>query len=168
MIGRKLVLWREEYRSNAYTDQAGVSQGGYVVLEQIPVTITETRKVPGMWGGPEKKYEGWKAIADHTGEEFTCNWFSFPDDSMTPAYYWDARTDSRGTWQPVDACQAFNHGYAHVNEDGTRCNPIGATICSKHINGKSIRQRPYAYMDDGEDFCFPCHIAELEAKRGNK
>jgi hypothetical protein len=85
MIGKKFVLWRTEFRGNGYKDQLGISHKAYVVLEQIPVTITEVKKVPDMWS--DKQYEGWKAVSE-TGEEFTCNWNSFPSDSMTPTYFW--------------------------------------------------------------------------------
>jgi len=143
MIGKKFVLWHEEYVSGAYKDQMGVSHSGYVVSEQILVTVIETKKVPVMWGKGED--EGWKAISD-AGEEFTCNWNSFPDDSMTPTYYWDARKDARGLWQPVDGIQTYNQGTGvHCNSDGTKCKPLGANICKKHN---------YAYLD-GEE-CFRC------------
>jgi hypothetical protein len=148
IIGRKFVLWRTKYSNEAYTDQAGLKHNGYIVYEQIPVTVIETRKVQGMFG--TGIHDGWKAVSD-TGEEFTNNWHSYPDDSMTPTYYWDAREDKRGTWQPVDACQAFNFGFAHVHEDGTRCYPIGATVCLKHKR---------AHLD--EKNCFEC---EYEARK---
>lgn len=116
-IGRRLLLWRAEYRT-----------GGYVVLEQIPVTITEVRSVRGIWGGGE--HEGWKAVA-RDGREFFCNWKSYPDDSLSPTYWW-SHTDSLGNYvRLTDACQAYGL-IPHSFPSGRKASPRGAKICKLH------------------------------------
>ena len=108
-LGRKLTLLRTRFSISAYRDQMGVSHSAYVVLEAYPVEIIETRQVKGMWGGGE--YEGWKAVTKD-GKVFTCNWESFPDDSITPTFYWNGIKDENGLWQPEDAEQALAYGAA--------------------------------------------------------
>ncbi len=140
-IGRKLVLWFTEYSNEAYTDQMGIKHPGYIVKEQIPVTIIKVKKVPYLFG--DGYGEGWLAKSD-TGEEFTCNWNRFPDDSMTPTYYWDVKKDHRGLWEPVDAIQTQGW-YPHVDEKGNQCIPINSVFCKNHN---------ITYLKDGE--CWKC------------
>ena len=117
-LGRKLTLLRTKFSMSAYQDQMGIRHSGYIVLEAYPVEIIETRQVKGMWGGGE--YEGWKAITED-GKVFTCNWESFPDDSITPAFYWNGIKDENGLWQPEDAEQALAYGAApYVDEFGNK------------------------------------------------
>ena len=55
----------------------------------IPVVIIEIKNdVPDLWTG-ENKHTGWKAKGLEDGREYTCNWVSFPSDSMTPCWQWD-------------------------------------------------------------------------------
>jgi hypothetical protein len=128
MIGTKIVLWQEDFSSNAYIDQLGISHSGYVVTKEFVVVITEERDVKGTWAGGTHK--GWKGV-DENGKIFTCNWNHFPDDAITPTYYWDIIDDEDGAWQPVDAIQAYSHG-AHVNKNGNRKRPKGSMICKNH------------------------------------
>jgi hypothetical protein len=141
MIGKSFVLWKEEFSLTAYTDQLGIAHHGYVVMEEFEVTITEERDVKGMWGA--EIFKGWKGI-DKNGKIFTCNWYSFPDDSMTPTYYWDVINDGSGPWVPVDAIQASAH-CAYVDKNGNKKIPIGSSICENH---KTI------YMDK----CWKCEV----------
>ena len=152
-IGTKFTLWREDFKHDAYKDQMGMFHSGYVVLEQIPVTIVEVKKVKGMFGGGE--YEGWKAVSAK-GEEFTNNWDSFPDDSMTPTYYWDCRQDNRGLWRPVDACQAYGFLSAHVTPKGKKVKVLGAEYCKKH--DKYFIKRVDSVLLYG---CFKCYCDTL-------
>lgn len=129
IIGTKIVLWKEEFSLSAYVDQMGVAQKGYIVTEEYPVTIIETKKVKGMWGNSE--YDGWKAITED-GRVFTCNWDSFPDDSMTPTYYWDVVKENNGElWQPVDAIQSVRY-FPCVDVNGNRKMPVNSKTCEKH------------------------------------
>lgn len=129
MIGTKLVLWKREFSRQAYLDQMGVWQSAYVVKKEYVVTIIETKKVKGAWG--KGLYDGWKATTED-GKEFTCNWNVFPDDSITPSYFWDAVEDDDGKfWQPVDAIQACEI-HLHVDEIGERKFPVNSLRCSKH------------------------------------
>lgn len=130
-IGRRFVLWKEDFRLDAYKDQFGKPQTGYIVAREIPVIVTEEKAVPCMWSNNQQI--GQKAIGPN-GKDYTCNWTSYPDDSMTPTYYWDTVKDTDGgLWMPVDAIQAFNLKIGpHVREDGSRAIPIGAEICNEH------------------------------------
>jgi len=107
----------------------GVWQPGYLVESEFQVTVTEEKEVPAMWG--QDTYTGIKAVTAD-GKEFTRNWNYFPDDSMTPCYYWDALEDELGVWQPEDAVQAYNMGFVHVDNYGNRKIPAGFEICRKH------------------------------------
>jgi hypothetical protein len=113
-IGRKYILWRAEYSSAAYIDQMSIKHDGYIVLEEIPVTVVGVRPVNAMWG--KETYYGWKALAEN-GEEFFCNWNVFPNDSMFPTFYWDARRDVRGLWQPIDAYQVIKGSIPYVRNN---------------------------------------------------
>lgn len=129
-LGQKYVLWRSEYKRDAYIDQFEHQHAGYLVLEQIVVTVSEIcNTVKDMWTGLNN-CTGWKAVSE-SGEVFTCNWEVYPSDSMTPTYYWDVREDARGLWQPEDACQAWDM-YPHVDANGQKIMPIGTIICDKH------------------------------------
>jgi len=129
IIGKKYILWREEYSLGAYKDQFDIAHHGYVVLDEFFVEVIETKDVKGMWGSDV--YQGLKTITEN-GKIFTLNWNSFPDDSMTPTYYWDTIEDENGIWQPVNAIQALNHGLVHVDKSGNRKIPEGVSFCDKH------------------------------------
>lgn len=147
IIGRKLVLWRREYKRDAYEDQFGLLHEGWIVLEQIPITITEVRNdVPAMFG--ETFHQGLKAISKN-GEVFTCNWDVYPDDTMTPTFYWDCRKDERGLWTPEDGVQAYNFKWViSITPDGKKAVPLGAKVCKKH---------DYAYLKE-----FGCYLCKVE------
>ena len=51
---------------------------------------------------------------------------------MTPNYYWNVIEDENSIWQPVDAIQALNTGYIHVDEKGNQKIPLGVFVCDKH------------------------------------
>ena len=164
-VGKIFTLWREEYELEAYKDQFGRTHEGYIVAEEIRVTVVEQRNdVPAMWSEGQT-YWGLRAVAED-GREYTLNWTFFPDDARTPTYYWDCIIDDEGhAWQPVDAVQAYNHKLsAHVRFDGTRAVPGGAEVCPKH---------DYAYYTDREPFksgdrCFHCFCDKLKAEREEK
>lgn len=76
-IGDKLVL-----HSNAFPHHAEEQPD-----EIIVITISEMRHdVQDMWCD-KKDHTGYKA-KDEKGREFSCNWTSFPSDSMTPMWRW--------------------------------------------------------------------------------
>ena len=143
-LGTKIVLWKEEYSPNAYVDQMGVSQLGYIVYDEFLVTIVEVKQVRGRWGN--SFYEGWKAVTEN-GDEFTCNWEIFPDDSMTPTYYWDARNDNGVLWRPVDAIQAHNF-FPHVDIYGNKKLPMMSKVCEKHSDALHLES----------DVCWKCVV----------
>lgn len=150
IIGRKFVLWHTKMDLKAYKDQMGIYHSGYIVLEEFIVTIVETKKVPNMWGGGFS--DGWRALTE-MGREFTCNWHSYPDDSITPTYYWDVvKEDDGSLWTPEDAKQAYGHGYPYVRPDGSRAIPEGMQVCSEH---------DIAYFDE----CWKCAFNKLKGEK---
>ena len=48
IIGKKYILWREEYSLGAYKDQFDIAHHGYVVLDEFFVEVIETKDVKGM------------------------------------------------------------------------------------------------------------------------
>jgi len=129
IIGEKYILWRTEFSLDAYKDQFNKSHNGYVVLGEFVTKVIEVKEVKGMWGSDI--FQGVKTSTED-GKIFTRNWNYFPDDSMTPTYYWDAIKDKNGVWQPVDAIQALNHGLIHVDKNENRKVPIGVSLCDRH------------------------------------
>jgi len=168
-LGWKFVLWKSYYQQDAYKDQLGITHDGYVVTDEIVVTVIEERHdVPSMWG-PEANNDGWIARADEGGREYYCNWEIYPDDSMTPAYFWDTKVEGAEFWQPEDAVQAYNSKHIpHVRPDGSRAVPAGVEICPKHDYAWYIRKG----LVSGEQ-CFKCmcdaisikHLKETENER---
>lgn len=165
-VGNKFQLWIPEYSSHAYIDQMGRPQKGYVVTEKINVTVTEIRNdVECMWTG-KKQYTGWKAESE-SGELFTNNWNVFPSDSMSPTYYWDARTIRNGrNVQPVDAVQAYNNmGYGGLPfvSYGIKVELEAdfIKICSEH-NYAAYNDRPY--VTAGFVVCMKCRIRDYKER----
>jgi hypothetical protein len=148
-IGEKVILWKEQYSGKAYTDQLGITHDGYIVPEEYIVTIVEEKPVRAMWG--QETYMGYRALTDD-GKEFTLNWSSFPDDSMTPTYYWNGTyNNSEEPWMPVDALQASNSHIPHVDEHGNKKIPVGAKQCEKHNE---------VYLDQ----CWKCQYLDAKGK----
>lgn len=60
--------------------------------EFVIVRITESQPVKGTWGGETHSgYKGvsfWSSNKEYGNHYFTCNWKSFPDDSMSPMWTW--------------------------------------------------------------------------------
>ena len=78
-VGDKVLLHTEAFPDTDYAKEDIF----------IPVIVTEIREdVPNMWSG-EKNCRGWKAKGLEDGREYSCNWNSFPSDSMTPRWQWD-------------------------------------------------------------------------------
>jgi hypothetical protein len=84
------------------------------------------------------------------------HWNIFPDDSMIPNFYWDAREDDRGVWQPEDGVQAHNWFIPYVTPDGQKAIPLEATICPLHN---------YAYYEWEGLGCFECLLAARKKAR---
>lgn len=138
-VGTRFLLWRREWRHVATTSSRVGNGDGWVVLEEIPVTVIDQRTdVPGMFGR-DKKYLGLKARADD-GREFTRNWDSYPDDAMTGAtlswYHINAKEEAPGHGY-VDAIQASSIFYRAIggqyyDEEGNFKVPTGAQVCPRH------------------------------------
>lgn len=148
-IGDMVILWEEEYSLTAYKDQMGRFHAAYIVLSEHAVTITDTRKVPGMFS--RDMFDGFKGV-DKNGKEFFCNWESFPDDTMTPTYYW---RDTEKHF--VDAEQAYNFGFIYVNKNGKRVIPQGYSKCKNH-------DQIFKINSGGIDACFKCYLESRKVK----
>ncbi len=144
-LGRKLVLWRVEHRAAAYKDQFGRVHTALVIVEEIPVTITEVKMIPGNYSA--KLYEGFLATSED-GRTFTCNWEGkFPEESISPTWrWWDGKAKIF-----FDACQLFNvsAGYPCITKDGNLAIPAGATYCEEHN---------FVFLPDGIG-CITCMYA---------
>lgn len=159
-MGNKYTLWIAKYSLEAYVDQMGKKQNGYIVQEQVIVTVTEVRTdVRDMWTD-EKRHKGIRAISD-TGELFQCNWNVFPSDSMSPTFYWDAINFRNGERvQAIDAVQAYNSGisvYVYKNE---KVKPVGNHIdyCVEHDK---------VYYVQGSERRFECWDCFMDTVRAN-
>ena len=152
MIGRKFVLWREDYRRDTYKDQFGRSHRGYVILKEAIVTVIEEKQISYMWS--RGNGIGLRAVTED-GVEYTRNWHSYPDDSMTPTYYWDVvEQETDVLWEPVDAYQAYNLKVSvYVKEDDTKAIPSGAQICDTHDR---------AFQEGNK--CVNCYFESLRSK----
>lgn len=157
MIGVAFLLWRREWRSVATTSSRVGTADGWVVLEEIPVTVVEQRNdVPGMFR-PDSKYMGLKARAED-GREFTRNWESYPDDAMTGAthrWYHVNAEEGAPFADIVDAILAtsiFSRavGGQCYDEQGAFKVPTGAEICPLHGDTFLTGQQ-----------CSDCHFDEL-------
>lgn len=79
-IGQRFILVRQERKQDAYVDQFGVKQPGYVCTDPYAVEIVHQRlawAVPDYNGKPYEPYgKVWHLIAHGGGREFTCtqNW----------------------------------------------------------------------------------------------
>ena len=129
-LGRKLILWQTEFSRSAYTDQFGASHEGYKVLGEFAIEIVETRKVKNCWA--DGFSEGWRAVTPD-GIEFTCNWEVFPDDSITPTFYWQRPDQSyMFVFDHVDAEQAVNSWLIFATPEGNKAIPTGFKKCNEH------------------------------------
>lgn len=157
MVGVAFLLWRREWRSIATTSSRVGTADGWVILEEIPVTVVEQRNdVPGMFGR-DAEYMGLKARAED-GREFTRNWESYPDDAKTGATHrWYHVNPEEGApfADIVDAILAssiFSRavGGQCYDEQGEFKVPSGAEICPLHGDTFLAGQQ-----------CSSCHFDEL-------
>lgn len=138
MVGTTFLLWCREWRSVATMSSRVGTSDGWVVLEEVLVTVTEQRNdVPGMFG--DGTFMGLKAVAED-GREFTRNWESFPDDAKTGAtltWYHINAPDDAPFMDFVDAIQASSVFYRAIggqyyDEAGEFKVPTGAEVCKLH------------------------------------
>lgn len=150
-LNREILLWRTTFSLYAYKDQLDISHEGYIVEEEIRVKIVELKQVPNMWGPGTN--EGWRAV-DKDGKSYFCNWHSYPDEAMTPTYYWTMEDEYPNL---VDAEQAIGMRI-YVNKDGSKAIPKDFKYCDLHnIWYDSVR--------NGK--CWKCEYFELKNKKEN-
>ena len=109
----------------------------------VVVRITEVKPVPNSWGNGTG--EGLWAVrepdqpayGDNAGQEFSCCWTSFPDDSMSP--YW--------TWWCADT-----HQHWFDITQGLYCPPRVPAVLSK-VMGLCNGHKTLYLLDDG---CVEC------------
>lgn len=133
---------------------------GYIVRHELIVKVVEVRvNVPGIYAS-DRANVGLRAVtANYDTLEFTQNWNIFPDDSMSPTYYWDITKYLGVLWQPEDAERAYNSRISHVRLDGTRAIPKGVAICPKH---------DYAYYPQADGYgCMHCRIDKMKKEQLN-
>lgn len=156
MIGTEFMLWTREWRQVATTASRVDTASGWVVLEEIPVSVIEQRNdVPGMFGNGV--FMGLKAQSQD-GREFTRNWTTYPDDAMTGAtlhWYHVNASDDMPHQDVVDAIQASSVFYRAIggqyyDEAGEFKVPTGADICLLHGDTFLTGQ-----------LCSSCHFEEL-------
>lgn len=132
---------------------------GYIVRHEVVVKVVEVRvNVPGMYG-TDRGNLGLRAVTTrYDALEFTQNWTIFPDDSMSPTYYWDTCEYMGKLWQPEDAERAYNSRIPHVRVDGIRAVPNSDIhICPKH---------DYAYYPQADGYgCMRCRIEQVKKER---
>lgn len=126
--------------------------------EFVRVEIVETRKVAGNWGGPAKKYDGWKAKGED-GKTYYCNWKSFPDSSMTPNYMW--RSEDGQFWYNITYVREVQFRPSWLEEYGDLIK-----WCPDHLNLSYIRDRGENDPFDGEP-CMDCSF-DKEPRKDQK
>lgn len=138
LVGTIFLLWRREWRNIATMSSRVDTSDGWVVLEEVLVTVIEQRNdVPGMFGGGT--YMGLKAVAED-GREFTRNWESYPDDVRTGAtlrwHHINAPGDDpfMGFVDAIEATSVFHRaiGGQYYDEAGKFKVPTGAEVCKLH------------------------------------
>lgn len=154
----KVVLWRAEFRTNAYVDQCGLFHDGYVVLEEIEVKIIDSVMVKGDYSGEVHPHQiGYRARTED-GRLFECNWEDWPDTcTINPYWLWyelDAnRTEIVEQWYNAEAV-AGRRGHPYVQDNQLKIPPL--PYCEAHM---------MCYNKDDGLGCYRC---EIERRRQEK
>ena len=127
MIGRKLVLWNYEGRSNAYTDQFGMRHNANILTREVVVTIVESKPVKGSYTNDDLL--GYRA-EDSEGHSYYNNWENFDDLSSTPRACWFDYDRMDQMWDAVQIRKAAM--YPILRPDGTLAVPPHTKSCEQH------------------------------------
>lgn len=112
----RLRLWRCEHTASAYTDQFGHPHDGYIVNDEVDVTVVERRPAIGMWSRKESPRMAARAV-DGKGFQYFCNWSgTFADDSPMPMWIWS------------DGWEMSTDFFPHVYPDGRKASKDPDTI----------------------------------------
>lgn len=160
----KVILWRAEFRTDAYVDQCGLPHNGYVVLEEVEAKIIVRRTVPGDYSDKVKPHQiGYQARSTDKkdGRAFECNWERWPDTcTSNPYWLWyelDAnRTEIVEQWYNAEAV-AGQRGYPYVRDNVLAIPPSSIVpYCETHMMCYN--------KDDG----FGCYRCDIERRRQEK
>lgn len=153
-IGDKLVLVHWKFSPTAYTDQMGIAQPGIIAEKVYDVEVVATQKSKGNYGG--KMHDGYKAVTTD-GREFTCQWESFDDASMSAYSNWNEPAAANGRineWLLHEATNLMESSYRPlVAKDGKPFTHPRILRCEKH--------RTCHYTDE---MCFMCEHVDHKGK----
>lgn len=161
-----IVLWRAEFRTNAYTDQCGLPHSGYVVLEEIEVHVVRSRIVPGDYSDeklPHQIVYVARASNPNDGRAFECNWDRWPETcTSNPYWLWYEldvnRTEIVEQWYNAEAV-AGRRGFPYVRDNKLALpNSSVVPYCEKHM---------MCYNRDGEVGCYRCDIERRRQEKNN-
>lgn len=163
----KVVLWRAEFRTNAYVDQCGLFRDGYVVLEEVVAKVIDRRCVPGDYTNELKPHQiGYQArsIDKKDGRAFECNWERWSDTcTSNPYWLWyelDAnRTEIINEWYNAEAV-AGRRGHPYVRNNALAIPPSSVVpYCETHM---------MCYNKDDVIGCYRCDIERIQKSRQEK
>lgn len=154
----KVVLWRAEYRTDAYTDQCGLEREGYVVLEEIEAEIIDSRLVKGNYSGKKEPWQiGYRARSVTDGRIFECNWDIWSDTNTSPYWLWyefdTNRTEIVSEWRNAEIV-AGRSARPYVKNNVLAIPPL--SYCEKHM---------LCYDENDERGCYKCEIERLRQER---
>lgn len=161
--GNKILLFKIEQQEKAYKDQYNVFHPAWVVLEEVWVTITETKEVSGDYK-TKNKYTGFKAVSE-IGEEFFQNWEYFPMTSYAPYHCWYKKNNDGNYEEYINSVSEvgkffFEHKTS-LNKENTSLEPGECRMPLIRKNGEFIPSE-YEYCTEHysafrkEDKCFYC------------
>ncbi len=151
-VGSRVVLWKYDYSDEAYIDHFGRKHDGWVVFEEIVVTIEEERTVPGERGISEYT-QGYRAVAED-GREFTHDWEHGGDGD-----HWRISSgDDDYTY--ADVCRIYRPKHRiFATPEGQPAKPANALVCEEHGS---------AFMPGSEGTGVGCHECYLNIMRSQK
>jgi hypothetical protein len=154
----KVVLWCAEFRTDAYTDQCGITHSGHVVLEEVEAKVIDSRIVKGDYSGEKDDFQiGYRAREPKYGRIFECNWEYWPDTSTSPYQVWYETTEDRteiiNQWYNAQIC-AGRRGHPFVRDNALAIPPL--PYCEKHM---------MCYDESYEIGCYRC---DIESRRQGK
>jgi hypothetical protein len=154
----RVVLWRAEFRTNAYTDQCGLYHSGHVVLEEIEAKITDSRIVKGDYSGEFNPNQiGYRARSVVDGRLFECNWDLWSDTNSSPYWLWFElnanRTAIISEWYNAENV-AGRRGHPYVQDNQLKIPPL--PYCEAHM---------MCYNEGAPHGCYRCEIERLREER---
>jgi hypothetical protein len=119
MIGTKVVLWKFKYSNEAYTDHFGRSHDGWVVYEEIVITITEEQAEQST--AENRNKQTWTAVAED-GREFHTD---------SPSHRWYLPVFDK-EFHYADVRQLYSPHQIFATPEGEPARPLAAEVCDQH------------------------------------